>query len=209
MAVNIPLAQGPNGAFPLPFPNELFLLTRDKTTLSFSDASQHKHKKLKGRLIITNMRLVFLLASPTSSLPEIHNLEIPFRGLWDERLNQPIFGPVNLSMTVQYYDEQPFVGELSARINFIEGGVNTFLPVFNNVLRATRVQLAHEQAAQHTETPPPIPTHEPAPQQDYLPGSAYVDPSDPSRLYTTQPATQETRQDAPSWHPSAGGLRRR
>lgn len=55
MALNVPMQDGASGRFPLPFPGELFLLTRDKTHISFRDGRQHP-KNLKGRLFMTNLR---------------------------------------------------------------------------------------------------------------------------------------------------------
>lgn len=140
--------------------------------------------------------------------------EMPFRGLWDERFNQPIFGCNNLTATIQFYDEQPFQGGLTMKIDFIAGGVNTFLPVFNNVLQATRVQMEQERRLADNVTPSPVAISESAPQPtEYFPHSnmAFIDPNDPTRIYTTQPAgeTDDRRTDAPSWNVSGGGLRRR
>lgn len=157
--------------------------------------------------------MVFLInASHRQKANGAETFEVPFRGLWDERFHQPIFGCNNLTAQIQYYDEQPFQGDLSMRIDFIEGGVNTFLPVFNNVLKATRVQMhAEQQQASHV---PPVAISDttPAP-NEYFPQSnmAFVDPNDPSHIYTTQPVgvNDERRSDAPSWSVSGGGLRRR
>lgn len=138
--------------------------------------------------------------------------EMPFRGIFKEKLNQPIFGCVNLTADVLYYDEQPFSGDLSMKIDFIEGGVNTFLPIFNNVLGATRQQLSRLQQVQDYVPPVEVADSTPA-AQDYFPGQneAFVDPQDPSRIYTTQPVVepQQRRQDAPSWHVSGAGLHQR
>lgn len=212
MALNVPLTHGHDGPFPLPFQGEIFLLTRDKTELTFRDSARQA-KKLKGRLFMTNLRMVFLIREADQQRIGAQSFEIPFRGLWDERLNQPIFGAINLTATVQYYDEQPFTGDLTMRLDFAEGGVGTFLHAFNNVLGVTRTQMARERAQQQ-HAPPPIPTPQSAPTETHFnhdQNTAFVDPRDPSRLYTTQPtvAEEQRRQDAPSWHPSATGLRRR
>lgn len=57
MALNVPLSHGPDGQFPLPFQGEVFLLTRDRTEVSFRDAV-YSAKRLKGRLFMTNLRYV-------------------------------------------------------------------------------------------------------------------------------------------------------
>lgn len=266
MAVNVPMQNGPDGSFPLPFPGEVFLLTRDKTQVSFRDVVRHA-KNLKGRLFLTNLRYALSLPvtlsphpcpplraqlqSNLSDLPQTllacslacllacsrlrrarprrmiflidpnfrqkanaETFEAPFRGLWDEKFNQPIFGCNHLTATVQYYDEQPFQGGLTMRIDFVEGGVNTFMPVFLNVMRATRAQLEAERRHDNHVPPMPLPSAAPVPQADqYLPQSnmAFVDPSDPSRIYTTQPVDelQQRRTDTPSWAVSSGLRRRR
>lgn len=55
MALNVPMTHGNDGSYPLPFPGEVFLITRDKVQLSFRDASRN-HKYLKGRMFMTNLR---------------------------------------------------------------------------------------------------------------------------------------------------------
>lgn len=211
MAINIPLHHGADGPFPLPFQGEAFLLTRDKTRISFKDATRSV-KHLKGRLYMTNLRMVFMVSPNDRAKADCETFEMPFRGLWDEAFHQPIFGCNNLTATIQFYDDQPFSGNLTMRIDFVEGGVNTFLPLFNNVLHATRVQLQREQQAQQYIPPVSISSNTPAPQQ-YFPNqdAAFLDPQDPSRIYTTQPAMgeYEPRQNAPEWSVSGANLRRR
>lgn len=57
MALNVPMQNGPDGQFPLPYPGEVFLLTRDEVQMSFRDETRHA-KHLKGRLFMTNLRYV-------------------------------------------------------------------------------------------------------------------------------------------------------
>jgi hypothetical protein len=209
MALNVPLTTGPDGPFPLPFPGEVFVLTRDKISITVKDAEMEL-RSLRGRLFVTSMRQVFLPSDPAKARG-VASVELPWRGLWDERFNQPIFGVNNLTATVQYYDGEPFNGTLSVRLDFKEGGCNTYLPVFNNILRATRAQL--ELEARGSE-PGPIPAAGVAASEpsEYYPGhnDAFVDPRDTSRLYTTQPVVSEApREEMPRWNPSAANLRRR
>jgi len=72
------------------------------------------------------------------------NLEMPFRGFWNEKLHQPLFGSNNLTGSLNYYGNQPFKGELTVKLTFNEGGVGTFLEVFNKSLKAARIQLKRE-----------------------------------------------------------------
>lgn len=156
--------------------------------------------------------MVFMIRQQDQQKAGAATFEMPFRGIYDERLNQPIFGCINLTAGIMYYDEQPFSGDLSIRINFAEGGVNTFLPIFNNVLGATRQQLAQTQQTQ--QQAPPVAVNESAPPPaQFFPdqNDAFVDPQDPSHIYTTQPVVrpEERRQDPPSWHVSGAGLHQR
>eukprot|EP00178_Gracilaria_changii_P006943 TRINITY_DN223_c0_g1_i3.p1 TRINITY_DN223_c0_g1~~TRINITY_DN223_c0_g1_i3.p1 ORF type:complete len:212 (+),score=25.07 TRINITY_DN223_c0_g1_i3:1231-1866(+) len=209
MAVNIPLTGGVQ-RYPLPFPGELFLLTRDKTEVTVKHAG-HTAKHLKGRLYMTNMRIVFMVAPEQAQKARFETFEVPFRGIINEAFNQPIFGCNNLTAGVLYYEGQPFMGDLTMRIDFVRGGVNTFMPVFNNVLLAVRQQMARESQA-NQYSPPVHPTTTTPQVEQYFPShnSAFIDPHDPSTIYTTQPVGEETRrQDVPSWHVSAQGLRSR
>lgn len=158
---------------------------------------------------MTNVRMVFLVQPSDQEKSQCQTIEIPFRGIWNEKFNQPIFGCNNLTSNVRYYDEQPFVGELKVGIDFIQGGVNTFLPLFNNVLHSTRVQMRNEQLADANVSPVSAPTDASA--ESYFPNhnAAFVDPQDPSHIYTTQPVSQSHRQDAPAWSVSKDGLRKR
>lgn len=159
--------------------------------------------------------MVFRVNDSDVGKARCETFEMPFRGLWDEKLNQPIFGSNNLTASLQFYDDQPFQGNLSVKLIFKEGGVGTFLQMFNNVLRTTRVQLNRER--QMGAQPAPIPvsgSNTPSePVQTFMPGhnEAFVDPQDPSRIFTTQPMAPDSRRrdQTPSWSVSGGGLRRR
>ena len=156
--------------------------------------------------------MVFLVSEKDRNKARCETFEMPFRGLWEEKLNQPIFSANNLTATMQYYDGQPFTGTLSIKLIFREGGVGTFLPVFNNVLRATRVQLDLERREGANATPIAAASDNTS-VQDYMPNGsdAFVDPQDPSRIYTSQPAVSiDNRRDSPpAWSVSSAGLRRR
>lgn len=217
MALNIPLTSDENGQFPLPFQGEVFMLTRDKITLTLKDGARDV-PAVGGRLFLTNLRIVFLVAEKDRMKAQAESYEFPFRGLWDEKLNQPIFHANNITTNVQYYDDQPFQGTLSVKLIFKQGGVGTFLSVFNSVLRETRVQLQREERSSQ-QAPPPMPAFNPEStpfEQQFLQGdmqhnAAFVDPSDPSRLYATQPvvAGSDRRSAPPAWAPSASGMRQR
>ncbi len=157
--------------------------------------------------------MVFLVAEQDRFKAQCESFEMPFRGIWDEKLNQPIFAANNLTASLQYYDEQPFEGNLSVKLVFREGGVGTFLEMFNNVLRATRRQLERERQMGAMSAPIAVSNNTP-PVQNYMPGQneAFVDPQDPSKIYTTQPVVSEAgrRDQTPTWSTaSSAGLRRR
>lgn len=157
--------------------------------------------------------MVFLVSEGDRFKSQCESFEMPFRGLWDEKLNQPIFAANNLTATLQFYDNQPFTGDLSFKLIFREGGCNTFLHMFNNVLRTTRQQLQAERRLGGTPAPIAAPPSAP-PVEEYMSGhgEAFVDPQDPSTIYTTQPAQlgSSRRESTPAWSTvSKDGLRRR
>ena len=166
---------------------------------------------------MTNMRMVFRISESDRAKAACETFEMPFRGLWDEKLNQPIFGTNNLTATLMYYDDQPFQGDLSIKLIFKEGGVGTFLAVFNNVLRNTRIQLNRERIEGQQSNP--IPSNTGGNNDNvasFMPStneSAFVDPNDPSRIYTTaeQPIFDDNQQRTgqPAWSVSGDGMRRR
>lgn len=167
--------------------------------------------------------MVFRVAGNHTVKARCETMEMPFRGFWDEKLHQPIFGTNNLTGTLMYYDNQPFQGDLTVKLIFNEGGVGTFLHVFNNVLRATRIQMNRERISNSNSNsaaydPAPIPVAEnpsappPEPSRYMQQDAAFVDPHDPSQIYTTtQPDInmEERREEQPAWAPSSGGMRRR
>lgn len=154
--------------------------------------------------------IVFLFSDSCKGKANAESFEMPFRGLWNERFHQPLFSCNNLTASIQYYDDQPFSGDLSMQLDFVEGGVNTFLPVFNNVLYATRVQMDAERRTADNVPPVAISSVTPHPEEFFPQNNvAFIDPSDPSRIYTTQPASEQHRADTPQWNVSAEGLRNR
>lgn len=230
MALNIPLLSSPDapgGRIPSPFTGEVYILSRTAMELGYKDGTHRVHPS-KGVLFMTTQRLVFLPEDAAKAGYE--SLELPFRGMTRETLHQPIFACNNLTASCAYYEGMPFTGELSFKIVFKNGGIGVFLPLFNRCLGAARqAASAAASAGDHPggggEGVGGVLPEGDAPDawaNEWGAGNlqsavAAVDPSDPSRLYLTQPvvsdAETEGRGSMPPLvegaHASAGGLRRR
>mmetsp|Transcript_18555 Transcript_18555/g.38958 ORF Transcript_18555/g.38958 Transcript_18555/m.38958 type:complete len:185 (-) Transcript_18555:277-831(-) len=138
MALNVELIAGPGREqMPQPFDGEVFILSRDGLALEISHGPTRR-PPMKGVLYVTNMRMVLVVDSKHIATAQCESMELPFQGIEEESFNQPIFGTNNLSGRCKPYDNQPFHGEIRFRLKFYEGGVGTFLPIFNSVLGATR-----------------------------------------------------------------------
>lgn len=231
MALNIPLLESPHepgGRIPAPFTGEVYILTRTAMELGYTDdVHRHAHPS-KGVLFMTTQRLVFLPEDGAKA--GFESLELPFRGMTREVMHQPIFACNNLTASCAYYEGMPFSGELKFKIVFKNGGVGVFLPLFNRCLGGARhaasaAAVAGDHAGGGGEGVGGLFPEGGAPDPwanewgaGNLQGTvAAMDPSDPSRLYLTQPvvdsAGTEGRGSMPPLvggaHPSAGGLRHR
>lgn len=114
MAVNIPLvSEEGGGLMPARYTNEVFILRRDDMELELKDETGVLVPSLRGELHVTNVRIVFIVGEKYTRKSRFRSVEIPFRGLENEALHQPIFGANNISGTIIPYDDQPFLGELS------------------------------------------------------------------------------------------------
>lgn len=189
--------------FPVPFSGEVLLLARGGVELHLNKIAQLGGNtwKARGRLYLSNVRMVFIADSPS---PPIHSFDFPLMFVRGERFNQPIFTCYNISGSVLPVIPEGESPALYAphefKIFFKEGGVGTFLPVFFSILASIR-QLAHAAASSGQQEDnsariDPLPSQQPS----FDIRHAYVDPNDPTTLYLQQPT---------SFQDSAGGLRRR
>lgn len=230
MALNIPLLPSPDapgGRIPSPFTAEVYILSRTAMEVGYTDDARRAHPS-KGILFMTTQRLVFLPEDAAKAGYE--SLELPFRGMTREKLHQPIFACNNLTASCAYYEGMPFSGELNYKIVFKNGGIGVFLPLFNRCLGAARQAASAAAAAGdhawggsdgvggvHPEGDAPDAWANEWGAGNLQSAVAAVDPSDPSRLYLTQPVVEsagtEGRGSMPPLvggaHASAGGLRRR
>mmetsp|Transcript_22061 Transcript_22061/g.38093 ORF Transcript_22061/g.38093 Transcript_22061/m.38093 type:complete len:210 (-) Transcript_22061:485-1114(-) len=184
MAINVPVVQYGDRKLPQPFPGEAIIIERSHVECELNERLYGKWKSVEGMLFLTSLRLVFITSEKCSSKSRFESLELPLQGIWDEKLNQPIFGCNNISGTSQYYDNQPFQGTLTFKLYFMRGGVGTFVPQLNWALQAARRALQRSQQAEIHTNVPFMGSSEILQMQSV----AYVDPSDPSTVYTMQPS---------------------
>jgi hypothetical protein len=160
--------------------DELFLIRRDRVNFSVKESRLGKFSA-RGSLFLTTESLFFVASSPKSQRGCLfQSFRIPLTKMTKEKFNQPIFGANNLKGRVVPVGDQNILRQLDLQefkfcFTFNEGGCGTFLPIFFRLMATVR-QYGDEAAAQI------------APQ--VLSGSfaaAYVDPSDPSTIYVSQP----------------------
>ncbi|GAB0498305.1 hypothetical protein MMPV_009646 [Pyropia vietnamensis] len=179
--------------------HQVYILSRTALEMGYTDDSRRRTNPSKGVLFLTTQRLVFLPEDAIKAGYE--SLELPLRGMTREVLHQPIFACNNLTASCAYYEGMPFSGELNFKIVFKNGGIGTFLPNFNRCLGAAR-QAASAAAGNHAGVGGvssggvfPEGNAPDAWVNEWGAGNlqgamAAVDPSDPSRLYLTQPVVQ-------------------
>jgi len=188
MAVNPTLAQDTTEGelFPLPQAGETFILKR--TGIDF-ECTLAQGRALWGRgvFFMSTKRIVFV-SSAKSCRPDFKSFEIPLASVCEHKFNQPIFGANYLSGQVRPSDTDPASAPLGGipapwSLTFNEGGCGTFLGLWYNILA---------EHAQASEAPGPLAQ---AAEQGNLNNVAYVDPSDPSVLYLSQPAAAPGTQE--------------
>eukprot|EP00871_Galdieria_phlegrea_P004215 jgi/Galph1/4795/GphlegSOOS_G3500.1 len=183
MALNVPLARNNHVLLPLPYDNELFILSREGIDIEITD-ERNKHYGSNGLLVVTTQRLVFVQKQTerSSSSQTFESFEAPFYGIWNEKFNQqPILSANNLTCDVQPFDDQPFQGIIHCKFIFHQGGVGIFLPVLFTSLSITRENRQIQSSSLSSVNNDHV-YHQ---VQQRL--SAFVDPSDPSHIYMVQP----------------------
>ncbi|KAK3232729.1 hypothetical protein CYMTET_56935 [Cymbomonas tetramitiformis] len=193
MAVNPALTSAGQGrSFPRAFENEAFLLHREGLEMEVDIPSGSRKQSHRGILYVSNIRMVFVANQPTD---DFRAFDIPLVYLRKERFNQPIFGCNNLTgdvFSVAGGGPNSSTPPYSVRIFFKEGGCGTFLPLFFNLLEQVRGQMQQSTAHEPSAPSANIPVAQPVVQE--LVRTAYVDPSDPSTLYVSQPQAMESVQ---------------
>ena len=125
---------------------------------------------------------------PNKATPNISAVELPLLFTSDENVCQPIFGANYLSGKCTPVDAPPNSSErIDWRLKFTNGGMGTMVPLFYSTLEFLRLSSRHIQEN---------PTEEPLVMLETpsFVHAALVDPSDPTRVYLTQP------QMDPSFH---------
>jgi len=142
----------------------------------------------KGILYLTTTRLVFIAGGGPPDPSGLVAFALPFTALAPStEFKQPIFAANHLSGVCA-----GATGEAHAfKLEFKEGGVGTFLPLYFRLLEYARAVAASgggggaggsgaaAAAADAKPAPPPAVAQAVA--------TAFVDPSDPSKLFLTQP----------------------
>ncbi|CAE7505812.1 Wbp2nl [Symbiodinium sp. CCMP2592] len=206
MAVNPLLAQdGANQSlFPMPETGEAFVLKRDNIDF---ECSLPRGGKLWGRgsFFLSSKRIVFV-ALDKSCRQDFRSFAIPLQTLRKPKFEQPIFGANYLAGstrplpgTENDQTAAPLLGgDTVFYLTFRSGGCNTFLQLLFQLLSEVQAQNSQNTIAQ-------------AAQEGRLNQVAYVDPSDPSVLYLSQPTAvagseEQTnfQMDAPSAPPPEG-----
>ncbi|XP_078433569.1 classical AGP protein [Wolffia australiana] len=180
---------------PVPFVNEMFVLTREGVEFEVDKIPLHGGHggkvKSRGTIFLSNIRMVFVATKPEGGFVAF---DMPLLYVHDEKFNQPIFFCNNISAYVEPVvpEDQPraLYSTHTVKILFKEGGCGTFVPLFFNLLASARqyAQFAAAAAAQPTAPYPRIdPLQVSAPPVEEMMRHAYVDPNDPSKIYLQQP----------------------
>jgi hypothetical protein len=134
--------------------------------------------KAKGTLYLTTVRMTFVPEKPSSGLPAI---DIPLQGITEEDACQPIFGANYLKGTVAPVPNRGLVGPAKFKLYFMSGGCTVFWRAFFAIMEKYRMA---DEAARNAlfMSPPAV--------QSFVShmATAFVDPSDPSVIFITQPA---------------------
>jgi hypothetical protein len=129
-----------------------------------------------GSIYLTTVRVCFVLDRPTATLAAF---DIPLEGISGERFQQPIFGANYLQLSVAPVPGRGLSSPAAVRLTFNQGGCNTFLRIFFGLMERVHAEYAARASLLAASSV-----------QSFLQEvqAAYVDPSDPSVIYLTQPA---------------------
>ncbi|MQM03612.1 hypothetical protein Taro_036389 [Colocasia esculenta] len=208
----------PHNPMPVPFVGEVFVLARegvefevDKIPLQASGGHDGKIKA-KGTIYLSNIRMVFVANKPVGGF---FAFDMPLLYVHAEKFNQPIFHCNNISGFVEPVvpEGQPraLYSTHSFKILFKEGGCGTFVPLFLNLIASVRQYNQFQQTAAARYAANPDSASESArvdPLQaaqtpvDEMMRQAYVDPSDPTRIFLQQPAA-ESQLRRRAYHPQS------
>nr|XP_043621619.1 UPF0664 stress-induced protein C29B12.11c [Erigeron canadensis] len=177
----------PNG-MPVAFVNEMFVLIRDGVEFQIDKipGANGGVAKSKGKIYLSNVRMVFVADKPANNFIAF---DMPLLYVHGEKFNQPIFYCNNISGLVEPVvpDDQhrALYSTHSFKILFKEGGCGTFVPLFFNLIKSVRQYNQQYSAAASEPRADPLRAAETP--VDEMMRSAYVDPSDPTRIFLQQP----------------------
>ncbi|XP_052206077.1 UPF0664 stress-induced protein C29B12.11c [Diospyros lotus] len=192
----------PNG-MPVPFANEMFVLSRDGVEFEIDKIpGSHGGKvKAKGRIFLSNVRMVFVATKPVENFIAF---DMPLLHVHGEKFNQPIFHCNNISGLVEPVvpDDQhrALYSTHSFKILFKEGGCGTFVPLFFNLITSVRQYNQHYGSGVQQLSDPLVAAQTPV---DEMMRTAYVDPNDPTRIFLQQP-NPETQLRRRTYHSQSG-----
>ncbi|EME28989.1 hypothetical protein Gasu_35610 isoform 1 [Galdieria sulphuraria] len=109
MACNVPLIRVQDEWLPLPYENELFILSRKGVVCEIKNERCNSTRS-DGVLVLTTQRLVFI-DKRIDQHAAMQSFEAPLYGIWNEKFHQPILSANSLSCDVQpvsLYSRRPF-----------------------------------------------------------------------------------------------------
>lgn len=166
---------------------------------------------------MSNVRLVFVADKPDPS--GLAGFDLPLVYIGTEKLSQPIFGCNALCGScfpaVEGGGPSGSLPPHAFKVLFKNGGMGTLYPMFyalrQRALRADAAARASAAAAAHAPAADaaaaaPSPLDKERAEVEALQRKAFVDPSDPSTVYLTQPVDESARllQPAPAYAASYG-----
>ncbi|MED6120409.1 hypothetical protein PIB30_020601 [Stylosanthes scabra] len=177
---------------PVPFVNEMFVLSRDGVEFEVDKIPDSPNAggklKTRGTIYLSNIRMVFVAKA---QIGHFYAFDMPLLYVHHEKFNQPIFHCNNISGQVEPVvpDEQnrALYSTYTFKILFKDGGCGTFVPLFFNLISAVR-QYNRQPFLQPTQTwvDPLQAAQTPV---DEMMRHAYVDPNDPTKIFLQQPGS--------------------
>lgn len=175
MALNPPLD---NNGVPIRVEGEYFVLERKDMEIEVKIDGFSKSTG-KGKLYVTTARLVFV--NKNWAKDKFKSFDMPLLNITDEKFEQPIFGANYLYIKVNpLFNLIPSPAKV--KLWFMSGGCQKFLDVFLLIL--PQIRKKRQDGAENII-------------RDLNAGNlekkyAYVDPSDPSVIFVTQPQNANT-----------------
>ncbi|OIT28734.1 PREDICTED: UPF0664 stress-induced protein C29B12.11c [Nicotiana attenuata] len=174
----------PNG-MPVPFLNELFVLSRDGVEFEIDKIPGAGKIRTRGTICLSNIRMVFVAKKPEDFIA----FDMPLLFIHDEKFNQPVFHCNNISghvdPVVPDNENRALYSTHSFKILFKEGGCGTFVPLFFNLIASVR--RSQQQSSAEPRVDPLQAAQTPV---DEMMRHAYVDPNDPTKIYLQQPNSE-------------------